>query len=101
MPELLTARLAIAPLALVELGVVAWYFLYLDLFQKYSAQRLVPWLIFIMSVIGIPLLQIGIYRKLASAKEVDDVVVLLEIFLESLCSVGLIFVVLLIRRSRK
>jgi hypothetical protein len=101
MPELLTARLAIAPLALVELGVVAWYFLYWDLFPKYSAQRLVPWLIFIMSVIGIPLLQIGIYRKLASAKEVDDVVVLLEIFLESLCSVGLIFVVLLIRRSRK
>ena len=101
MPELLTARLAIAPLALVELGVVAWHFLYWDLFPKYSAQRLVPWLIFIMSVIGIPLLQIGIYRKLASAKEVDDVVVLLEIFLESLCSVGLIFVVLLIRRSRK
>jgi len=95
------ARLLITPLILVELGIVAWYFLYWDLFPQYSIKRLVPWLIFIISLVTIPLLQIGIYRAITSVKAIEDIFVFLVIFLESLLSAALIFYLLLKRRSQK
>lgn len=98
---LLYARISITPFILVELGIVAWYFLYWDLFPKYSIKRLVPWLIFVASLIVIPLLQIGIYRKITSVKAIEDIFVFIVIFFESLFSVALIFYMLLERRSQK
>ena len=56
--SLLVPRLTIILLVPIELGIVAWYFLYWDLFPKYSIRRLLPWLIFAVTGIGIPLLQI-------------------------------------------
>ena len=95
------ARLLITPLILVELGIVAWYLLYWDLFPKYFIRKLVPWVLFIFSVIGIPLLQIYIYREITSEKAVNDAFVPLVIFVESMASVALGFYLLLKRRSRK
>jgi membrane associated rhomboid family serine protease len=96
-----TARLMITPLALVELAIVAWYFLYWDLFPKWSLRRLVPWMIFMISVGGIPFLQIGIYKQLASVAVVDDPFVALLIAAEGLLSAALMFYLLLRRRSKQ
>lgn len=96
----LLPRILITPLALVELGIVGWYFLYWDLFPKYSIRRLLPWVIFLASAIGIPLLQIAIYKDATSKQVVDDPFVSIVIFAESIASVALAFYLLLRRRSR-
>ena len=98
--SLLVARVSILFFIPVELGIVAWYFLYWDLFQKYSVRRLLPWSIFILSAIGIPLLQIFIYRSITSVAKVDDPYVGATIFAESMLAVALIFYLLFKRRSR-
>jgi len=93
-------RLLITPLIFAELGMVVWYLLYWDLFPKYSIRRLVPWLFFVASFIAIPLLQIFIYRRIASEKKIDDLFVPLVICFESITSVALGFYLLLRRRSQ-
>lgn len=98
--SLLVARVAILLLMPVELGIVAWYFLYWDLFPKYSVRRLLPWSIFIMSAIGIPLLQIFVYRAITSVAKVDDPYVGITIFAESILALALMFYLLFKRRSR-
>ena len=97
---LLVPRVAILFLVPIELGIVAWYFRYWDLFPKYSVRRLLPWLIFILSAIGIPLFQIFIYRSITSVTKVEDPYVGITIFLESALAVALMFYLLLKRRSR-
>ena len=100
--RVLSARLAILPLALVELGVTAWYILYWDLFPKYSLRRLLPWLIFVLSGIGIPLLQISIYRLIAPAVgRIDDVYLAMTLAGESALAVVLMFYLLHRRRTRQ
>ncbi len=98
--SLLVPRVAILLLIPVELGIVAWYFLYWDLFPKYSARRLLPWVIFVLSAIGIPLLQIFIYRSIMSVAKVEDPYVGVVIFVESMLAVVLVFYLLFKRRSR-
>ena len=93
-------RIAILFLVPVELGIVAWYFLYWDLFPKWSVRRLFAWSIFILTVIGVPLLQIFIYRSITSVANVDGSYVLLIIFSESILAVALVFYLLFKRRSR-
>ena len=97
---LLLPRVAILFLVPVELGIVAWYFLYWDLFPKCSVRRLLPWLIVILSGIGVPLLQLFIYKSMTSATKVDDPYVALTIFAESALAVALVFYLLSKRRSR-
>jgi hypothetical protein len=88
-------------LAPIEAGIVAWYFLYWDLFPKYSVRRLLPWLIFIIITgIGIPLLQISVYRSITSLTKIDDPFVFLVIFFESVTSAALAFYILVKRRKR-
>ena len=100
MERSLYALCLILPFFLLELGIVAWYFLYWDLFPKKSAKRLIPWFIFLLSLLAIPIIQIGIYRKIYSVEIVDNLTVYLIIVLESLFSTVLIFY-LLRRRSKK
>jgi hypothetical protein len=95
------ARVLITPFVLVELGIVAWYLLYWDLFPKYSIRRLVPWSLLILSAIGIPLLQIYTYRIITMEAAVNDVFVHLVIFSESVASAAFGFYLLLKRRSQK
>jgi hypothetical protein len=97
----LLARLAILPLALVQLSIVAWYLLYWDLFPKYSARRLLPWLIFVLSGIGIPLLQIYIYRSITSVGRIDDLFVAITIVAQSVLAVGVGFYLLRRRQTRQ
>jgi hypothetical protein len=100
--HVLSARLAILPLALVELGVVAWYLLYWDLFPKYSVRRLLPWLIFVLSGIGIPLFQISIYRLITSAVgRIDDLYLAMTIAGQSALAVVLGFYLLRRRQVRQ
>jgi len=98
--SLLVPRLTIILLVPIELGIVAWYFLYWDLFPKYSIRRLLPWLIFAVTGIGIPLLQIFVYRSITSVTKIDDPFVFVVIFAESIMSVALAFYLLIKRRSR-
>jgi hypothetical protein len=97
--SLLLPRVAILFLVPIELGIVAWYLLYWDLFPKYSVRRLLPWFIFILGAIGIPLLQTFIYRS--SVTKIDDAFVEITIFVESALPVALTFYLLFKRRSRK
>ena len=90
--------LSIAPLALLEFGAVAWYLLYWDRFPKNSIRRLLPWLIFILSLVGIPILQIKIYQRVTSLDIVGDGVFIL-ISLESVLAIALIFYLLVRRRT--
>lgn len=98
---LLYARLLITVLMFIEFGIVAWYLLYWDLFSRYSIKRLGAWVIYIISVVAIPLLQIGIYREITSVNQIEDFFVFLVIWFESFVSVVLIFGLLLRRRFRK
>jgi hypothetical protein len=93
-------ELLIALLVLVELGVVGWYFLHWDLFPKYSIRRLFPWSVLISSILGIPLLQIYIYRTITAETIVGDVMLLI-ISLESILSTALMFYLLLRRRTQR
>ncbi len=96
--SLLVPRIVILFLIPIELGIVAWYFLYWDLFPKYSVQRLLPWLIFLLSGVGIPLLQIFMYKSITSTAKVDDLYVGVTIFAESMLAVALAFYLLFKRR---
>ena len=98
--SLLVPRFTIILLVPIEIGIVAWYFLYWDLFPKYSIRRLLPWLIFVVAGIGIPLLQIFVYRSITSVTKIDDPFVFVVIFAESMMSVALAFYLLSKRRSR-
>lgn len=97
---LLEPRVAILLLVPVELGIVAWYFLYWDLFPKYSVRRLLPWLIFVLSGVGVPLLQMFIYKSITSTAKINDPYVGVIIFVESVMAVALLFYLLLSRRTR-
>jgi hypothetical protein len=59
-----------------------------------------PWFILILSAIGIPLLQIFIYRSITSVTKIDDPFVEITIFIESALAVALMFYLLFKRRSR-
>jgi hypothetical protein len=100
MDILLVSRILITPLMLIELGIVGWYFLYWDLFPKYSVRRLLPWAILLLSTIGIPLLQIAAYKDVTSQQVVQDPFVPILISTESAASVALAFCLLLRRRLR-
>lgn len=89
-----------SPLTLVELGIVGWYFLYWDQFPKYSIRRLLPWASFLISLIGIPLLQIAIYKDTTSKNAVDDPFIPILIFTESVASIALTLYLLWRRRSQ-
>lgn len=94
-----TARLSVLPLAVVEWGIVLWYFLYWDLFPKYSARRLIPWALFVLSVPAIVLLQIHIYKYIASVHRINDVVFKGALVFENAISVLLLFMIL--KRRKK
>jgi len=98
--SLLLPRAAILLLAPVPLGVVAWYLLYWDLFPRYSLRRLLSWFMLMLSVIGIPLLQMLIYRSVISVTNIGDGFVEITIFMQSALAVALAFYLLLRRRSR-
>jgi hypothetical protein len=98
--SLLLPRVAILFLVPVQLGIVLWYLLYWDLFPTYSVRRLLPWLILLLSGIGIPLLQISIYQGITSRAKIDDPFVGITIFIESALAVALMFYLLFKRRSR-
>jgi hypothetical protein len=91
------ATIALVP---VELAIVAWYILYWDLFPKYSLQRIVAWLVFISTVVIIPLLQIELYKRINSIKRIDDLFIGVLIFAESILSIALLFFFLNRRRNR-
>jgi hypothetical protein len=99
--SLLIPRAVILLLAPLQFAIVAWYFLYWDLFPKYSVRRVVPWLLFVLSGIGIPLLQISIYRAITAVARIDDPFVSITIFVESMMSVALVFYLLRSRRMRR
>ena len=96
---LLEPRIAILFLIPVELGIVAWYFFYWDLFPKYSVRRLLPWLILVLSGVGVPLLQIFIYKLITSTAKIDDPYVNVTIFIESVMAAALSFYLLFRRRT--
>ena len=98
--SLLVPRLTVLLVAPIEFAVVAWYFLYWDLFPKYSIRRLLPWLIFLLTGVAVPLVQISIYRGMTSVTKVDDPFVGIVIFMESMGAVALAFYLLIRRRSR-
>ncbi len=98
--SLLIPRIAILFLVPVELGIVAWYFLYWDLFPKYSVRRLLPWLILVLSAVGIPLLQMLIYKSITSTAKINDPYVGIIIFVESVMAVTLLFYLLFKRRTQ-
>jgi hypothetical protein len=97
---LLLPRLATILLMPIELAIVGWYFAYWDTFPKYSARRLIPWLVFMTSSIAIPLLQISVYKMITFTAKVEDPFVSVSIFTESLMSAAIAFYFLAKRRSR-
>jgi hypothetical protein len=52
--------------SLLLFGVLWWHFSYWNLFKTLSAKRLIPHLIMLSAVIGIPLIQIHICRSIIS-----------------------------------
>lgn len=99
--SLLLARVAILFLVPVQLGIVAWYLLYWDLFPKYSVRRLLAWSIFFLSMVSIPLLQILIYRAITSIRKIEDPYVAITISVEGALALALMFYLLLKRRCGK
>lgn len=95
----LLARISLVPFMLLEIGIVGWYFSQWDDLPKYSVRRVLAWTIFMISAVALPLLQISIYRRLTSARRVEDPFVGGVILIESLVSVALAFY-LVKRRSR-
>jgi len=87
-------------LAFVQLGIVAWYFLYWDIFPKYSAQKIVSWLLSVLGVSAVPLLQIKIYQAVTSEQKVGDAL-LVMIFFECMSSVILLLYLLVKRRNQE
>ena len=94
-------RLAIIIITPIQLALVAWYFAYWDKFPKYSLRRIIPWAIFTMSGIGIPLFQIFIYKNISGAKKVDDTWVGVIILLQSGTSIAMMYYILLKRRRNE
>lgn len=98
-PGLLSTFIPIA-LAPVELSLVAWYLLYWDLFPKYSLRRIIAWLLFLATLVIVPLLQIELYKRLNSIERADSLFVSGLIILESVLSIALMFFILTHRKSR-
>ncbi len=59
-----------------------------------------PWLIFVLSGVGVPLLQMFIYKSITSTAKINDPYVGVIIFVESVMAVALLFYLLLSRRTR-
>ncbi len=59
-----------------------------------------PWLIFVLSGVGVPLLQMFIYKSITSSAKINDPYVGVIIFVESVMAVALLFYLLLSRRTR-
>ena len=59
-----------------------------------------PWLIFVLSGVGVPLLQMFIYNSITSTAKINDPYVGVIIFVESVMAVALLFYLLLSRRTR-
>jgi hypothetical protein len=93
-------RLAVLPLAAVEWALVAWYVLYWDLFPKHSLRRLIPWAILILSVLGILILQIFIYKQITGVRQVSDDVFKVMLAAENFIG-GFVLLYLLNRRKRR
>jgi hypothetical protein len=91
------ATMALVP---VELSFVAWYMLYWDLFPKYSLRRIVAWLLFIASVVIVPLLQIQLYKSINLIERADSLFISYLIITESVLSTALMFLFLILRRLR-
>jgi hypothetical protein len=95
---MLIPRLAIILFIPFQLALVVWYLIYWDLFPKYSLRRLIPCVVFILSGIIIPLLQIFIYKTITGVASVDDIWVGIIVLIQSGAVVAVIFYLLLRRR---
>ena len=85
--------LAIGPFALMQLGTVACYLLYWDLYPRGSARRFFAWLASAITIVGIPFLQIKLYQQITSEKGIP-IFVAITITVECLLSMGLAFNIL-------
>ncbi len=98
---LLAARVLILLLALIEVGLAAWYVAYWDRVPHTSRKRRATWLTFCASAIVIPLVQALIFKSTAPERLVPDPFVLLVIGGESLVSAALLIYLAVGRRIRK
>ncbi|HEY6332384.1 MAG TPA: hypothetical protein VI756_23870 [Blastocatellia bacterium] len=94
------ARLALIPLALVEVGYTYFYMTHLYVLPRHSIGWFLGWALWMVIVIGSTFAQIFIYKSITGKNRVDDDPVLaLVIVFAHLASVGIGFYMLWTRRS--
>lgn len=101
MHHLVMTRLIVLALGLSECMNAAWYFSYWDLFPKYSLRRLIPWLIFVLSGIGVPVAQILLYRGLTLTGRLEGLFVPVVVVAQSAITVAIALCMLKRRREHR